>query len=360
MKYVVTLVTAMLLTSCAGNKPFLIPVTETPKATVGGSERAGLKLTETEIQIPSLTVERVAANAKFTQLLQLLPGADMRKAHQPATLNPGDILIGVNEKLLWQSADELLSAVRDVYQRKSMITLQVLDSKTGALKNIFAGDKHTLNDLTLKPQNKSKFSAIRVSDVRSESWAASHNLRSGDLIISKIQFRSAIIRRSRFPIVIKVSRSESPVKETLTTDTQGLENFLNLMFADVKPYQPNHSPDGVMGYATLLRLWRIRDNTMTHLELYKEKYVGLGVQFGCLPYCGKAEPVIRTIAADSPAQKALLEVNDLVISINGKKISNSWDALKAIRKLNYGDKIVCRVLRKNQLIDAETIIGWTK
>ena len=323
----------------------------------GVVERAGVEFEQTDSTHAVLVVDRVSQKAGFTQLMPLLPGDDMGDAYKPGKVGKDDLLIGVNRKVHWNSSEELLAAVREVYDRKSMVTLQFYDAKTWAVKNIVAGDKHVFNDLEFGFANVS-FPAVRVTKVLYESWATKRGLQVGDMLISRIKFQSVTRRRSRMPLVT-YSREEDPVREHAIGQVKDVTDFLNSAFLDVKPYRPVvGEKDGLMGYASLISFWAVRDESLMYMSLPNSRYVGLGVQIPCLPYCGKASPVVGAISLNSPAAEAGFQVGDLIVAVNGKSVKTSWDALKSIWKLNYTDPIVCRVLRKDELVDVTAKIGW--
>lgn len=80
-------------------------------------------------------------------------------------------------------------------------------------------------------------------------------------------------------------------------------------------------------------------------EADPESLQELGIQKGALIY---------SVIEDSPAETAGLKASDIVISLNGKEISNPSDFLKLISEYKPGDKIQIKLIRrgKQKLISA--------
>jgi len=82
----------------------------------------------------------------------------------------------------------------------------------------------------------------------------------------------------------------------------------------------------------------------------KDKY-NLSVDYGALIIKGVAgEPAI---AAGSPAEKAGLKEGDVILELNGEKITTDNSLTKTIQKYNPGDKVTLKVLRdgKEMMVD---------
>lgn len=86
----------------------------------------------------------------------------------------------------------------------------------------------------------------------------------------------------------------------------------------------------------------------------KDKYK-LSVDYGALVLKGdKGEPAVT---ADSAADKAGIKENDLVLEINGKKITADSSMVKLISNYNVGDKITLKVLRSDKEINVDVVLG---
>ncbi len=333
-------------------------------------ERSGLQLEQSETYFKSLKITRISQDEKFTQMLDLLPGEDMSKAAQPAELraykpsmnhsdDAGDNIIGVNGRFNWKSLEELQSAVESAYAGNSIGILQVL-TQNWEIKNLMVGYDHKRSDLDLLPA-EIPIPISLVTKVTPGSWAEKSGLEKQDFIFGKAKFETAEKRRSRIPVVnLLVAYS---VDEKLNSGnvgrTEAAYNFLNQMFRDMKPYRPaiGHRK-GVMGYNSLLRVAVIRNGILLRKNLYYSKYVGVGPQFGCLPYCGAASPLIKALPEESPGFRDGLKLEDHVISVNGKKVYNSWDTVQYIRKFNYGDELTFVVIRNGQPVKVKTRLDW--
>jgi len=80
-------------------------------------------------------------------------------------------------------------------------------------------------------------------------------------------------------------------------------------------------------------------------------YIGVG---GADPALGRAGALINEVISGSPADKAGLQVGDLVVSINGKKIQSMDDLAAQVRLLGPGQRAALTVVRdgKEQTVTA--------
>jgi serine protease Do len=69
---------------------------------------------------------------------------------------------------------------------------------------------------------------------------------------------------------------------------------------------------------------------------------------------GKA---IASVIAGSPAKKAGLKDGDIILEINGEKITPTATLSQIIAKYNPGDKVTLKVYRGDKQIDVETTLG---
>lgn len=310
-----------------------------------------------EFYTDTVEVRTTSASAKFTKLVPLLGGDDLRKMYQPAELNPGDTLIAINGTLLGYD-NAKLEKLPELYKSNTHAILSFIDAKDGELKNIVANDGHSFGDITFRTSDKQQRRGwIRIDKVAPGSWAERSGFQAGDLIVSPVHFSYAEVRKGFF---LRYSMTEFPEQTFPVSDAMALRKTVEYLFQDVKPYRPvSGSRDGLLKQGGLFRFWVLRDyEKLVHLDMMRSQYVGLGVQFDCRPFCGKAKPVIRAIFPDSTGARAGFAVNDLLISVNGHDVNNSWAASKQIQKLNYGDMALCRVLRDGRIVDIEAPIGW--
>lgn len=89
-------------------------------------------------------------------------------------------------------------------------------------------------------------------------------------------------------------------------------------------------------------------------EDIKEKYK-LSYDYGALVLKGENnEPAIT---AGSSAEKAGLKENDLILEVNGEKITQQNSMAKIIQKYNVNDKINLKVIRDGKEINVEVLLG---
>lgn len=322
-------------------------------------QKSGLILESSRVKRFSLKITKIIDGAKFTQIVPLLPGEDLRKAYQPAEISTeNDSIIGVGGKVDWNSAEELASAVESAYSKDSFTGIQIANDKTAVIRTIITGDKHRRSDLEIAPEWHMNFLNSKVYGVIPGSWAEKSGLRAGDEIAGALEFQSAEIQRSHIPLM-NYSRKENQVETADSDEIVKIYGFLDKMFQDIKPYKPiSGHKDGLMGYAALLRVMIVRNGKIEHKNLVNSRYVGVGAQFPCFPYCGKAKPVIKALLENSSGYRAGFQLEDLVISINGKKVHNSWDTVQYIRRFNFGDELTFMVLRNGQPVKVKTTLDW--
>jgi S1-C subfamily serine protease len=86
----------------------------------------------------------------------------------------------------------------------------------------------------------------------------------------------------------------------------------------------------------------------------KQKY-NLSVDYGALVIKGdKGEPAV---ASGSAAEKAGIKEKDIILEINGEKITTSNSMAKIIRTYNVGDKITLHILRDGKEQDVDVTLG---
>ena len=66
---------------------------------------------------------------------------------------------------------------------------------------------------------------------------------------------------------------------------------------------------------------------------------------------------VKTVAADSPAAKAGIQVNDIITHIGGKEISGSSELVSIVNKAAVGDTLVFTVYRKGNTSDITVTVG---
>jgi putative serine protease PepD len=63
------------------------------------------------------------------------------------------------------------------------------------------------------------------------------------------------------------------------------------------------------------------------------------------------------VVADSPAEAADLQVDDILTAINGEAVSSAREAVRAIRRLNPGDTVTLDVTRGDESLSLEAALG---
>ena len=66
---------------------------------------------------------------------------------------------------------------------------------------------------------------------------------------------------------------------------------------------------------------------------------------------------LQTVAADSPAEKAGLKVNDIITKINDTEITNGNDVVKIVKATNVGDTLQVTVYRQGATLELTVTVG---
>ena len=66
---------------------------------------------------------------------------------------------------------------------------------------------------------------------------------------------------------------------------------------------------------------------------------------------------VKTVAADSPAAKAGIKINDIITHIGGKEISGSSELVSIVNKAAVGDTLSFTVYRKGNTLDITVTVG---
>lgn len=86
----------------------------------------------------------------------------------------------------------------------------------------------------------------------------------------------------------------------------------------------------------------------------KEKYK-LSVDYGALVMTGtKGEPAVTS---GSAAEKAGIKTKDVILQVNGEKITSKVSMASLIQKYNVGDKVTLKVLRADKEINVDVTLG---
>lgn len=358
MKQLSLLTALCLMSACVSANTKVSSETEPTTVSDSIMETSGLTLENATGLWHAMRFEEVSPKAKFNRIVPLQPGDNMRDAYQPATILPGkSYIVGVDGRMAWDSAGALASAVADAFGKNSPQTIQVLQIDSGAIQNIIVGAGNSAADLRTSSTWIATPSA-KVTEVVPGSWAEKNGLRVGDKLVGAVQLQIIAAKRSRFLFMTYASNKKSSY-EVSVDNTVETNRLLGKMFRDIKPYQPTKgNEDGLMGESVVLKLSVIRDSKLLLKSLSSSRHVGLGVMFDCQPYCAGAKPVIKAMRKNSPGERAGLKLEDLALTIDGKKVSSSWDIVKKMRKLNYGDSVTFRVLRNDKVTDVTAKLDW--
>jgi S1-C subfamily serine protease len=90
-------------------------------------------------------------------------------------------------------------------------------------------------------------------------------------------------------------------------------------------------------------------------KLKERTYGFLGVKFSGDKETGPA--VVHEVFADSPAAKAGVKVDDIVLKIGKTDVKNPFDAVNAIKKLKPGEKVILRIKRGEKEKDVSITLG---
>ena len=66
---------------------------------------------------------------------------------------------------------------------------------------------------------------------------------------------------------------------------------------------------------------------------------------------------IKSVAEDSPAEKAGLKANDIITAVNGEEISGQSDLVKLVKAASVGDKLEMTVYRQGETLELTVEVG---
>jgi serine protease DegQ len=72
---------------------------------------------------------------------------------------------------------------------------------------------------------------------------------------------------------------------------------------------------------------------------------------------GTRGAIVGAIERGSPAEKSGIRLGDVIVSINGKAVPDVTTALNAIAEIAPGNTVPVRVIRRNQEIGLEVLVG---
>ena len=89
-------------------------------------------------------------------------------------------------------------------------------------------------------------------------------------------------------------------------------------------------------------------------------YIGVNVSDVSEETMGYGLPAgaaVKAVSEDSPAEKAGLQVNDIITAVNGKEISGRTGLSEAVSAASVGDTLTLTVYRQGKTISAEVTVG---
>ncbi|MCA0456485.1 MAG: PDZ domain-containing protein [Chloroflexi bacterium] len=158
---------------------------------------------------------------------------------------------------------------------------------------------------------------VKVEDVQAESPAAKAGLKVGDIITA---IDGKAVTSETISGVVAEHKVGDEIKLAVTRDTETLELSLTL---GVRPAGATEPPVP----------------TMTERPM-------LGIQIEN----SDNGPVIRAVAAGSPAEKAGLKVDDILTKIGDTEITDAGSAVTAVQNLTVGTEVAVEVTRGNETV----------
>jgi serine protease DegQ len=72
---------------------------------------------------------------------------------------------------------------------------------------------------------------------------------------------------------------------------------------------------------------------------------------------GTRGAIVGAIERGSPAEKSGMKLGDVIVAVNGRAVSNTSAALAAIAEIAPGQSVPVRVVRRNQELGLEVLVG---
>lgn len=164
-----------------------------------------------------------------------------------------------------------------------------------------------------------------IGEVTQHSIAAKGGLRAGDQILQIDKLKTPSWQRVIMALVTRMGDKE-PMKVI------------------VQPKQPS-SPTT---HSLALARWEI--------DPRKPDFLG---SLGIAPFFPKVPPVIKTVQAGSPAERAGIKAGDEIMAIDGKPVSDWMQIIKDIQK-RPKQSVLITVKRNNQTLQLTTTTGTRK
>jgi serine protease DegQ len=75
---------------------------------------------------------------------------------------------------------------------------------------------------------------------------------------------------------------------------------------------------------------------------------------------GTRGAIVGAIEKGSPAEKGGIRLGDVLVSVNGKAVSDVNQALNAIAEVSPGKTVAVKVVRKNAEVSLDVVVGKRK
>ncbi len=92
-------------------------------------------------------------------------------------------------------------------------------------------------------------------------------------------------------------------------------------------------------------------------DSHRPDYAALGIQVGDTPGLGA---IIRRVVGDSPAARARVQVNDVLLAVGDHPIHRQYDFLQAMLAYHPGDRIVLRILHDGVERRVEVVLARSR
>ena len=132
--------------------------------------------------------------------------------------------------------------------------------------------------------------------------------------------------------------------QVIGINTAIAQDAQNIGFA-IPINEVKNSIESVKEYGKIIKPWLGVRYIMINKSLAESNK--LDVDYGALIIRGEEKTDLAVIPG-SPADKAGLVENDIILEVNGEKIDQDYPLMKAIAKFKPGDEITLKVLHKGE------------
>lgn len=208
--------------------------------------------------------------------------------------------------------------------------------------------------------------------------ASTDNINVGDWVV-------AIGNPYGFDHTVTVGVLSAKEREIPISDTQGTREYKHLLQTDAS-INPGNSGGPLLnlngevvgintavssqaqgiGFAIpISTIDGVLENLKNNVEIPKEPTPYIGIQMSAIDP-SVVEPLglentegalIRDVAVGSPAFRAGLKQYDVILSLNGEKITTGSDIAEKVMKTQVGDKVTLGIVRDGKQMDVEVTIG---